>query len=179
MCPAGAGAVVARRLSGGAGDPWYIEQLRAGACEERMNTTSTVFELLNVWTCLFEDFKEEWAGKAVQVCSDNVLDNVGAVFITSKGCMRNACLHALILGIWRLCWEHDISLCTQYIGSDGIIAAGADGLSRDSDYGDCRLKRCVFGRLWEVWPMEIDLFSSPTSRRYHPYTGEPLPAVSP
>jgi hypothetical protein len=139
-----------------------------------MNTTSTAFELLNIWNVVAE-FNATWAGSSVQVCSDNV----GAVFITSKGCMRNACLHALSLGIWRMCWEHNISLSTQYIGGDGIIASGADGLSRDSDYGDCRLKGCVFARLWEVWPMEIDLFSSPTSRQYHPYTGEPLHAVSP
>jgi Reverse transcriptase (RNA-dependent DNA polymerase) len=173
-CPEGAGAVVARRLSGGEGEQWDIEQLRAGAWEERMTVSSTAFELLNVWNVVAE-FKASWANTAVQVCSDNV----GAVFITSKGCMRNNCLHALSLGIWRLCWEHKISLCTQYIGGDGIIAAGADGLSRDSDYGDCRLKQSVFARLWEVWSMEIDLFSSPTSRQYHPYTGEPLLAVSP
>jgi Reverse transcriptase (RNA-dependent DNA polymerase) len=173
-CPEGAGAVVARRLPGGAGEQWDIEQLRAGAWEERMTVTSTAFELLNIWNVVAE-FKESWANGAVQVCSDNV----GAVFITSKGCMRNSCLHTLSLGIWRMCWEHKISLCTQYIGGDGIIAAGADGLSRDSDYGDCRLKRCVFAQLWEVWHMEIDLFSSPTSRQYHPYTGEPLLAVSP
>jgi Reverse transcriptase (RNA-dependent DNA polymerase) len=173
-CPEGAGAVVARRLPGGAGAQWNIEQLRAGAWAERMNTTSTVFELLNIWNVV-EEFKKEWADNTVQVCSDNV----GAVFITSKGCMHNACLHALSIGIWRLCWQHKISLCTQYIGGDGIIAAGADGLSRDSDYGDCRLKACAFARLWEAWFMEIDLFASPTARQYHPYTGEPLPAVSP
>jgi hypothetical protein len=83
------------------------------------------------------------------------------------------------LGIWRICWENDISLCTQYIGGDGIIAAGADGLSRDSDYGDCRLRTEVFERIWAIWHMEIDLFSSPSAIQSNPVTGELLQAVSP
>lgn len=174
-CPEGAGAVVARRLPGGEGQSWRIEQLRGGAWEERVEESSTTFELLNIWNVV-EEFKQTWKGSTIQICSDNV----GSVFITGRGCMRNPCLHALSLGIWRLCWEWRISLCTQYIGGDGIIAAGADGLSRDSDYGDCRLLADVFAILWESWgPMDIDLFSSPTSRQRHPLTGELLWAVSP
>lgn len=174
-CPEGAGAVVARKLPGGSGETWRIEQLRGGAWEERVEESSTTFELLNIWNVV-EEFKRTWAGNTIQICSDNV----GSVFITGRGCMHNKCLHALSLGIWRLCWEWGISLCTQYIGGDGIIAAGADGLSRDSDYGDCRLQATVFARLWESWgPMDIDLFSSPTSRQRHPHTGDLLWAVSP
>jgi hypothetical protein len=173
-CPEGAGAVVARCLPGGAGEVWEIAQLRAGAWEDRISESSTAFELLNIWNVVAE-FRETWEGRAVHVCSDNV----GAVFITGKGCMKNHCLHALSIGIWRMCWEHNISLCTQYIGGDGIIAAGADGLSRDSDYGDCRLRPEVFNLLWDTWQMEVDLFSSPTSRQKHPHTGEYLWAVSP
>jgi hypothetical protein len=173
-CPEGAGAVVARRLPAGTGETWNIEHLRAGAWESRVDDCSTAFELLNIWNVVHE-FKALWAGSLVQICSDNV----GAVFITGKGCMKNNCLHALSLGIWRTCWEHDISLCTQYIGGDGIIAAGADGLSRDSDYGDCRLRREVFDQLWHAWHMEIDLFCSPSATQRNPVTGELLWAVSP
>ena len=48
-----------------------------------------------------------------------------------------------------------------------------------SDHGDCRLRTDVFARPWDVWRMEIDLFSSPTSGQRHPRTGEWLWAVSP
>jgi hypothetical protein len=173
-CPEGAGAVVARRLPAGEGPQWSIEELRGGAWEERVSETSTVFELLNIWNVV-EEFKETWAGESVQICSDNV----GAVFIMGRGCMKNSCLHALSLGIWQVAWQRDISLCAQYIGGDGIIAAGADGLSRDSDYGDCRLRPAVFARLWEVWHMEVDLFCSPSTAQCNPHTGEQLLAVSP
>jgi Reverse transcriptase (RNA-dependent DNA polymerase) len=173
-CPEGAGAVVARRLPGGAGEEWDIEQLRAGAWEGRISEQSSVFELLNVWNVV-EEFRASWSGSLVQICSDNV----GAVFIMGRGCMKNHCLHALSLGIWRICWEWDISLCAQYIGGDGIIAAGADGLSRDSDYGDCRLRSEVFAWLWDRWRMEVDMFCSPSATQRNPLTGELLLAVSP
>jgi hypothetical protein len=173
-CPEGAGAVVARKLAGGEGKSWNIDQLRAGAWQEHMDDSSTAFELLNIWNVV-EEFKESWAGSLIQICSDNV----GAVFITGRGCMKNSCLHALSLAIWRTCWQRDISLCTQYIGGDGIVAAGADGLSRDSDYGDCRLRQEVFASLWHVWHMEVDLFCSPKATQCNPITGELLWAVSP
>ncbi len=173
-CPEGAGAVVARRLPAGAGETWDIEHLRAGAWEGRVSEQSSVFELLNIWNVV-EEFREEWKGKCVQICSDNV----GAVFIMSRGCMKNSCLHSLSLGIWRLCWQWDISLCAQYIGGDGIIAAGADGLSRDSDYGDCKLRTEVFDLLWDRWRMEVDLFCSPSATQRNPLTGKLLWAVSP
>lgn len=173
-CPQGAGAVVARRLPGGEGRDWAIDELRAGAWEGKMEAASTAFELLNIWNVVHE-FQGSWKGTLVQVCSDNV----GAVFITGRGCMRNACLHALSLGIWRNCWVRGISLCTQYIGGDGIIAAGADGLSRDSDHADCRLAPQVFQALWREWHMEVDMFCSPKARQSNPVTGELLLAVSP
>lgn len=173
-CPEGAGAVVARRLQGGQGEEWSIEQLRGGAWEDRMAVSSTAFELLNIWNVV-EEFRNDWADTSVQICSDNV----GAVFILGRGCMKNNCLHALSLGVWRIAWEHSISLCAQYIGGDGIIAAGADGLSRDSDYGDCRLRPQVFAQLWKAWRMEIDLFCSPGTIQCNPLTGEALEAVSP
>jgi hypothetical protein len=47
-CPEGAGAVVARRVPGGAGESWKIEQLRAGAWEGRISESSTAFELLKI-----------------------------------------------------------------------------------------------------------------------------------
>jgi hypothetical protein len=119
-CPEGAGAIVARRLPGGEGQVWNIEHLRAGAWEQRISDTSTAFEVPNIRNAV-EEFKDTWAGGSVQVCSDTV----GAVFITGRGCMKNSCLHALSSGIWKLCWERDISLCAQYIGGGGIIAAGA------------------------------------------------------
>jgi hypothetical protein len=173
-CPEGAGAVVARRLPSGAGETWSIEQLRGGAWEGRIAEASTAFELLNMWNVV-EEFKNDWAGELVQICSDNV----GAVFIMGRGCMKNSCLHALSLGIWRVAWQQNISLCAQYIGGDGIIAAGADGLSRDSDYGDCRLHPAVFAKLWKMWQMEVDLFCSPSARQCNPETGEVLLGVSP
>jgi hypothetical protein len=166
-CPEGAGAVVARRLPAGEGVQWSIDQLRGGAWEERVSESSTVFELLNIWNVV-EELKDYRTGESVQICSDNL----GAVFIMGRGCMKNSCLNALSLGIWQVAWQKDISLCAQYIGGDGIIAAGADGLSRDSDYGDCRLRAAVFARLWEVWHMEVDLFCSPSATQCNPRTGE-------
>ena len=149
-------AVVARKLPGGAGREWDIEQLRAGAWEGRIAEQSSVFELLNVWNVV-EECRASWQGKLVQICSDNER----AVFILGRGCMKNHCLHSLSLGIWKLCYQGNINLCAQYVGGDGIIAAGADGLSRDSDYGDCRLRTEVFDKLWECWQMEVDMFCSP------------------
>jgi hypothetical protein len=173
-CPEGAGAVVASRLPGGAGEEWDIQELRAGAWEGRISEQSSVFELLNIWNVV-EEFRTSWSGKLVQICSDNV----GAVFIMGRGCMQNHCLHALSLGRWRICWSWDISLWAQYIGGDGIIAAGADGLSRDSDYSDCRLRTEVFHQLWYQWRMEVDMFCSPSATQRNPETGELLWAVSP
>ena len=96
-----------------------------------------------------------------------------------RECMKNHCLHSLSLGIWKLCYQGNISLCVQYVGGDGIIAAGADGLSRDSDYGDCRLRTEVFDKLWDCWRMEVDMFCSPGATQRNPGTGELLWAVSP
>ena len=173
-CPEGAGAVVARRFSAGTGVEWKIQDLRAGAWEQRIQASSTVFELLNIWNVV-EEFKNKWSHETVLICSDNV----GAVFIMGKGCMKNNCLHALSLAVWRTSWEYDIQLCAQYIGGDGIIASGADGLSRDSEYGDGMLKESVFAQIWEIWRPEVDLFCSPETVQKHPHTGQQLLAVSP
>jgi hypothetical protein len=97
-CPEGAGTVVARRLPGGAGEEWDIEELRASAWEGRISESSSVFELLYVWNVV-EEFRTSWSGKLVQICSDNV----GAVFVMGRGCMLNHCLHALSLCIWKVC----------------------------------------------------------------------------
>jgi hypothetical protein len=93
--------------------------------------------------------------------------------------MKNSCLHSLSLGIRRICWQWDISLCAQYIGGDGIIAAGADGMSRDSDYGDCKLRTEVFDLLWGRWRMGVDLFCSPSATQRNALTVRLLFAVSP
>jgi hypothetical protein len=65
-------------------------------------------ELLNTWNVV-QEFKETWSGESVQMCSDNV----EAVFIMGRSCMRNSCLHALSLRIWQLAWQRGISPCAQ------------------------------------------------------------------
>jgi hypothetical protein len=135
--------------------------------KRRVSEASTVFELLNTWNVV-KEFEGAWTGESVQIRSDNV----GAVFIIGRGCMRNSCLHALSLGIWQVAWQMDIDLWAQHIRGDGIIAAGANGLSRYSDYGDCRLRPSVFARLWDTWRMEVDLFCYPSGTHCNTQTCE-------
>jgi hypothetical protein len=137
-----------------------------------MQVHSTAFELLNIVLTVV-DFGARWADKTVQMLTDNV----GAAFIAEGGCMKNASLHALSVHLCGRCFEHRVHMCFQYLEGDGIIAAGADGLFRDSDYADCKLKAWAFRLLWEVQPMEFDLFCSPSAVQYNPQTGQQLKAV--
>jgi hypothetical protein len=174
-CPTGGGAVVVeRKWNMPEEQQWQVSDLRAGAWEQRMNVHSTAFELLNIGLTVNE-FGHQWAGRTVQIMTDNV----GAAFIAGRGCMSNAALHAISLKVWEQCIEHRIQLCFQYLAGDGIIAAGADGLSRDSDYSDCKLKQWAFRLLWDREPMQVDLFCSPSTVQHDPHTGEQLLAVSP
>jgi hypothetical protein len=82
-CPEDAGVVVARRLPAAAGESWDIEHL--WAWDGRVAEQSSVFELLDILKVV-EEFRAEWKGKCVQICSGNV----GAVFMMSRGCMKKA-----------------------------------------------------------------------------------------
>jgi Reverse transcriptase (RNA-dependent DNA polymerase) len=174
-CPTGGGAVVVERKWALPDDPlWQVSDLRAGAWEQRMNVHSTAFELLNMGLTVNE-LGHQWENRTVQILTDNV----GAAFIAGRGCMKNAALHAVSLMLWEKCLEHRVQLCFQYLAGDGIIAAGADGLSRDSDYADCMLRQWAFRLLWDREPMQVDLFCSPSTVQNNPYTGTQLQAVSP
>jgi hypothetical protein len=174
-CPAGGGAVVVeRKWALPEEQQWQVSDLRGGAWEQCMNVHSTAFELLNIGLTVNE-FGHQWANRTVQIMTDNV----GAAFIAGRGCTKNAALHAISLKVWEQCMEHDIRLCFQYLARDGIIAAGADGLSRDSDYADCVLRAWAFRLLWDKEPMQVDLFCSPSTVKGDPCTGKQLHAVSP
>jgi hypothetical protein len=129
--------------------------------------------------CVTEHFessvriKGAWTGESVQIRSDNV----GAVFTMDCGCMRKECLHAPSLGIWKVAWQRDISICAQSIRGDNMLAAGADGFAGDSDYGECRLRPSVLARLWETCRMEEDLLCSSSATQYNPQISEQLLAV--
>jgi Reverse transcriptase (RNA-dependent DNA polymerase) len=174
-CPTGGGAVVVER-------PWalpdnaklQVSELRAGAWQLHLDVQSTMFELLNIAITVSE-FGSSWEHRTVQILTDNV----GAAFIAGRGCLKNAMLHALSLHVWQQCLNHHVRMCFQYLAGDGIIAAGADGLSRDSDYGDCKLKRWAFQLLWGKRRMQVDLFCSPSAVQYDLDTGKQLLAVSP
>ncbi len=174
-CPTGGGAVVVKRKLSLPEEPlWQVSDLRGGAWEQRMNVHSTAFELLNIGLTV-QEFGQQWENLTVQILTDNV----GAAFIAGRGCMKNAALHALSLNVWETCLEHRVQLCFQYLAGDGIIAAGADGLSRDSDYADCKLKPWAFRLVWDKQPMQVDLFCSPSTVQSNPHTAEKLQAVSP
>jgi hypothetical protein len=174
-CPTAGGAVVANRVFQGTGSPQYVvEHLRTGGWEDALCVHSSVFELFNLWSTLIE-FSKTWEGKSVHMLNDNV----GAVYVAAKGCLKNQCLHALSVAILRECWRFDIRLSLQYLSGEGIIAAGADGLSRGADVGDCILVPRTFARLFAWNMVEVDLFCAPRAIQHDPTTGSQLEAVSP
>jgi hypothetical protein len=69
-------------------------------------------------------------------------------------------------------------LSLQYLSGEGIIAAGADGLSRGADV-DCILVSRTFERLFAWREVEVDVFCSPGAIQWDPVTGSQLEAVSP
>jgi hypothetical protein len=134
-CSSAGGAVVADKLVKGTRDSHYeVNASRTGGWEVGLNVHSSTVELFNILSTVTE-FAEQWKGKTVHI----VNDNVGAVYIAGRGCSKTVCLHALAVAIWVLCWQFDIQLSRQYLSAEGIIASGADGLSRDCDAGDCTL----------------------------------------
>jgi hypothetical protein len=135
---------------------------------------SSVFELFNIWSTV-KEFATQWEGKSVHV----VNDNVGAVCIAARGCLRNVCLHALAVAVLRECWRFNIKLSLQFLSGEGIVEAGADGLSRGSDWGDCVLVASSFARLFAWNMVEVDLFCAPGAIQWEPRTGIQLEAVSP
>jgi hypothetical protein len=173
-CPEGAGAVVLERQWEAKGASWRVAELRAGAWQDKVDVHSTTFELLNIVNVV-QEFGNAWQGRLVHLLTDNV----GAAHIAGRGCSRNATLHAMSVWIWKECMRWDVNMVFQYLAGDGIIASGADGLSRDRDHADCCLHHRVFAQLWARQPMEVDLFCAPEAVQKHPGTGEELKAVSP
>lgn len=174
-CPTAGGAVVAERIFRGTGSPAYaVEELRTGGWEEALCVHSSVFELFNLWSTV-KEFAQRWQGRSVHILNDNV----GAVYIAGRGCLRNVCLHALAVAVLRECWRFDIKLSLQYLSGEGIIESGADGLSRGADVGDCMLVPRTFARLYAWKWVEVDLFCAPEAIQRDPLTGSQLEAVSP
>jgi hypothetical protein len=101
--------VVAKRVAAGAGESWDIEPLRAGAKEGRVSEQSSVFEELHIWNVVGE-FRAELKGECLKIRSDNV----GAKYTMSRGCMMKNCLYLNSLGVWRVCWQWGIGLCTIF-----------------------------------------------------------------
>jgi hypothetical protein len=159
----------------GANREWEVQDLVAGAWEGKVDKHSCVFELRTI-TGLCEQKGEEWSGKRVHVCTDNV----GAAFIAGKGCMKSSELHALALRLCSVSLKWGVAISTQYLAGDGIIVAGADGLSRLEDDYNCTLKLGVFKALWD-WkgPFDVDCCCSPQAIMCNPYTARELDCVSP
>ena len=107
---------------------WEVQEVVGGAWEGRVEKHTCCFELRSI-AGVCEQRAEERTGKRVYVCTDNV----GAAFVMGKDCMRSAELHALALRVCGMTLQFDIALSAQNLAGDGIIVAGADGLSRMED----------------------------------------------
>jgi hypothetical protein len=171
----GYGAVVATPTGDVRSKSWAVQELLGGSWQNMVDSHSTVFELRTI-VGLLDQKGESWQGKRVHVCTDNV----GAAFIAGKGCMKEGVLHALAIRLWRVALKWDVDVSTQYLAGDGIILAGADGLSRGEDHFNCVLNKQVFRRLWS-WkgPFDVDCCASEGAVQQHPISGVSLPCVSP
>ena len=124
----GYGTVNTRPTSMGKHRAWEVQEVVGGAWEGRVEKHTCCFELRSI-AGVCEQRAEERTGKRVYVCTDNV----GAAFVMGKDCMRSAELHALALRVCGMTLQFDIALSAQNLAGDGIIVAGADGLSRMED----------------------------------------------
>lgn len=175
-CPEGYGVVrCAPTALGCPRDPVFqVDQLLHGAWWGKCNAHSTSFEFRTTLHVISQQ-AEQLRGQRVHA----VTDNVGAAFILGKGCLKNLRLHFWAAQLAWTCLKYDIQLSSQYLCGNGVIAAGADSLSRGADPQACRLSKDVFQKLWKQFgPFHVDAWACAQTRQAHP-NGKVLPCVSP
>ena len=74
--------------------------------------------------------------------------------------------------IWLIACLMEVTLSVEYVGADGIIAVGADALSRVPDDLDLELTPAAVATVWrEVGSVEVDWFASADLRVSSPQAG--------
>lgn len=123
-------------------------------------------------------------GDAIQgQCVRHRTDSLTTFYMVKNGGSRSQILNRLMRRIWLGCLALRVTLQAEYIGSQGIIKAGADTLSRTALDSDLRLKPEVFEQLWDEYgPFVADIFASSQSvhrsRVDGKSRGPPLPFFS-
>lgn len=168
-CSGGFGALVHRVLERHV-EPAVVTM--AGSWEHSMSTDSVMTELVGLWRAL--------VGAGSELVGQTVLhrtDSISTYAVLAKGgSQRSRRLTDVVRRIVTYCMLFNVNLASQYVGAGVIIKSGADMLSRDSDWSDCKLNPLVFERVWRLWgPFAVDMFASGASVQCVPSTGDPLP----
>ena len=110
------------------------------------------------------------AGKVIR----HRTDNLSTYYIVRNGGSKSARLNLIARKLWMMTTRLRCSLQSEYVGSAGIIASGADTLSREFD-NDFALRPTVFAQLYASHgPFLVDRFASERSVQHHPASGLPL-----
>lgn len=168
-CSGGFGALVHRVLERRV-EPAIITM--AGSWEHEMPTDSVVTELVGLWRAM--------VGAGQELVGQSVLhrtDSISTYAVLAKGgSQRSQRLTDVVRRIHTYCLLFNVNLASQYVGAGVIIKSGADLLSRESDWSDCKLNPRVFAKLWTLWgPFVVDMFASGASVQHDPDAGTPLP----
>eukprot|EP00775_Hariotina_reticulata_P003268 gene3268-3545_t len=162
-CGSGFGGLVHRVLAREV-EPAF--QLLAGSWEDAMSEDSVMTELEGLWRTII--------GAGSSLMGQVVLhrtDSISTYAVVSKGgSSRSGRLTDVARRLQVYCMIHDITLATQYVGSEVIIRSGADMLSRSIDFSDGgKLNPRVFERLWRaiMGPVEV-------TRLHVPHVDGPL-----
>lgn len=168
-CSQGFGALVHRVLARQV-EPAVVTM--AGSWEHDMPTASVVTELVGLWRAL--------VGAGSELVGQSVLhrtDSISTYAVLAKGgSQKSRRLTDVVRRVLTYCMVFDINLASQYVGAGVIIKSGADLLSRETDWSDCKLNPAVFARLWQLWgPFVVDMFASGASVQCVPGANTPLP----
>jgi hypothetical protein len=140
--------------------------------EHTVSVDSVFTELEGLWRSVVAA-GQELAGQVVLHRTDSI--STYAV-VRNGGSSRSPRLTAVVRRLLIYCMAFDITLASQYVGSEVIIRSGADLLSRTADVSDgCKLNPLLFGKLWRLWgPLAADMFASAATVQSVP-GGQPLP----
>lgn len=113
--------------------------------------------------CLI-DLEEDLRGHTVL----HRTDSLATLYAVQNGgyCTKDEGLNLMAIKVWYVCVVKGIRLCTEYVGSEGIIRSGADTLSRQrlkKDDDRCRLRPELFSEILRLTGLrpDLDAFGEP------------------
>lgn len=131
-------------------------------------------ELKGLWRALVAGVRcGELQGHSVLHRTDSISTYA---LVARGGTSRSQRLHNLVRLIWAFCMLHDVSLQSQFVGSDAIVTSGTDALSRFDDPFDCQLRPHLFKLIWQAFgPLHFDRFASFRTAQCEPGADRRLP----